>query len=468
MAASRVHGYDLSLPAGAKAGQFTGFKPCQFTGLASRGTDQAECGTLVVAESRARPKGRLLALPVVKLPALKPTTLTPLFFFQGGPGATNLQYGVEAPTVFQEHDIYMLGYRGVDDLQPLECPEVGIAVVGPHPLGGEIRGRITAASKACAQRLAAAGIDVRAYGMVDVVADYEDLRTALGIKTVSLIGASYGTRIEQYYARLHPSIVSRSVQFGVNPPGHFRWFPKTNDAIVAAYARLCAADAWCSQQTPDLVRTTMSVLSRTDFDADGQKVDMDRVRIAAFFQLMNKPSSIQLFRALIAAEKGDTRALVGMARSYDGIMPHAFVWGEATGKAGADCDPADGSFAPARMPTAASFGSPLDLVLFAACQGWPVQPPPPGFAVAGRDATETLLVNGDLDASTPLRYVQGELMPHLPRGHLFILKGQGHDGWRNEQPPAFDRLVATFLRTGAMDDTLYRPATVSFGGPATR
>jgi pimeloyl-ACP methyl ester carboxylesterase len=465
-AAGRVRGFELSMPPGATAGKFTGFKPCRFTGLTTRGTDEAECGALVVAENRARPNGRLLALPVVKLPALKPTTLPPLFYFQGGPGATNLQYSIEAPSVFQEHDVYMVGYRGVDDLQPLDCPEVAKAVVGAHPLGAETRAAITEASKACAGRLAAAGVDLKMYRMVDVIADDEDLRGALSLKTIDLIGASYGTRIEQYYARLHPRAVSRSVQLGVNPPGHFRWFSQTNDTIIRAYARLCAADAWCAAQTPDLVRTAMAVLSRPDFEAQGHVLDMDRVRVGAFFQLMNRPSAIQLFRTLIAAEKGDDRGLVAISQSYDLIVPHAFIWGEATAKAGADCDPKDATFAPARIPTATSFGSPLDLILFAACQGWPVEPPPPGFARAARDTTETLLVNGDLDASTPLRYVQGELLPQLANGHLVILQGEGHDGWRTDQPKAFDRLISTFLRAGAADDSLYGPTTVSFGGPA--
>jgi pimeloyl-ACP methyl ester carboxylesterase len=339
-------------------------------------------------------------------------------------------------------------------------------VVGVHPLGAATRTAITAASKTCATRLAAAGVDLKMYRMVDVIADDEALRLALKIKAIDLIGASFGTRIEQYYARLHPRAVSRAVLFGVNPPGHFRWFPQTNDAIVAAYARLCAADAWCSAQTPDLVQTAMSVLSRPDFEAQGQRLDMDRVRVGAFFQLMNRPSSIQLFRALIAAEKGDSRGLVDISRSYDFIVPHAFVWGEAAAKAGVDCDPKDAAFAPARIPTATSFGSPLDLILFAACQGWPVEPPPPGFAKAARDPTPTLLVNGDLDASTPLRYVRSELLPRLPNGRLVILRGEGHDGWRTDQPKAFDRLVSTFLRTGAADDSLYTPSAVSFGGPA--
>ena len=467
-AASRVKGYDLRLPDDAKPGQFTGFQPCQFTGPATRGTDRAECGTLVVAENRDRPDGRHLALPVVKLPALKSATLEPLFFFQGGPGATNLQYAVEAPGLFQDHDIYMLGYRGVDDLQPLACPEVTKAVVEPHPLSEATRAAITAASRACANRLAAGGIDLRMYRMVDVVADYEDLRRALGIKAVDLIGGSYGTRLEQYYARLHPGAVHRSVMFSVNPPGHFQWVPQTNDAIVAAYARLCAADAWCAQQTPDLARTTLSVLSRPDFELNGQRVEMDRVRVGAFFQLMNKASAIQLFRALIAAEKGDDRGLAALARAYDIIVPNAFVWGEASAKAGTDCHGADAGFVSARIPTATSFGSPLDLILFVACQGWPVEPPPPGFARAGPDATETLLVNGDLDAATPLRYVRDELLPHLPNGHLVILQGQGHDGWRSEQPAALDRLVSTFLRTGTVDASLYAPSPVAFGGPPTR
>ena len=42
---------------------------------------------------------------------------------------------------------------------------------------------------------------------------------------------------------------------GVNPPGHFLWYPKTTDEQIRRYARLCAEDATCSRRTGDLAAT---------------------------------------------------------------------------------------------------------------------------------------------------------------------------------------------------------------------
>jgi len=460
-AASRMHDFDLKMPPAAEAGTFTGFSPCRFLGLKSRPTDSAECGALVVAEDRARPQGRLLVLPVVKLPATAPTKLSPLFYFQGGPGSTNLNYSVEAPSVMRTHDIYMLGYRGSDDLVPLQCPEVMAAVLEPKPLSDATRAAITAASRACAERFKRAGVDLSRYRMVDVIADYEDLRRELGIATVNLIGTSYGTRVEQYYARLHPAAVSHSVLLSANPPGHFTWFPETTGAVLEAHSKLCAANPACASQTQDLHQTVLSVLSRPDGDVEGAPIDMDRVRIVAFFQLMNRDSALQLFHTLVDAEKGDARGLVRLSEMYGAIVPNAFIWGDANSKAGTDCDPDDAAFIARRLPSRQSIGSPLDFILHAACLGWPVEPPPPGFSRAARDPTSTLIVGGDLDISTPLRYVQSELMPSLPNGHLVIIQGEGHTGWRG-QPEALDRLLSTFLATGQGDASLLKPVPLAF------
>ena len=54
------------------------------------------------------------------------------------------------------------------------------------------------------------------------------------------------------YAWRYPRSIHRSVMIGVNPPGHFLWDPKTTDAQIGRYSRLCAQDASCSKRTDDL------------------------------------------------------------------------------------------------------------------------------------------------------------------------------------------------------------------------
>jgi pimeloyl-ACP methyl ester carboxylesterase len=43
--------------------------------------------------------------------------------------------------------------------------------------------------------------------MVDVIADFENARNALGYDRINLMSASYGTRVALLYAYLHPATV---------------------------------------------------------------------------------------------------------------------------------------------------------------------------------------------------------------------------------------------------------------------
>src|SRR5262249_55055645 len=71
-----------------------------------------------------------------------------------------------------------------------------------------------AAVRACALKL---GDRRRFFGTDDVVADMEDLRTALGVDRWSIDGISYGTYVGERYALAHPSRVSKLVLDSVVP-----------------------------------------------------------------------------------------------------------------------------------------------------------------------------------------------------------------------------------------------------------
>ena len=110
----------VSVPAGAHAGQLT-FKSCDYK--TEKGSVAADCGTLVVPENRRNPRSRLIALPVTRIPARAAHPGAPIFRLEGGPGLTNLDF--PAASRFNEnHDVVLVGYRGVDGSSVLDCPEV--------------------------------------------------------------------------------------------------------------------------------------------------------------------------------------------------------------------------------------------------------------------------------------------------------------------------------------------------------
>jgi hypothetical protein len=80
----------LAVPAGAQAGELVGLKDCEFPSEGSKLKYAAECGTLVVPENWDKADSRLIALPVVRIPATGANPAEPIFALGGGPGDRTL------------------------------------------------------------------------------------------------------------------------------------------------------------------------------------------------------------------------------------------------------------------------------------------------------------------------------------------------------------------------------------------
>jgi pimeloyl-ACP methyl ester carboxylesterase len=239
----------VSVPAGAKAGQLT-LHPCHYG--TDAGSYAADCGTLVVKENRHSPDSRLIALPVTRIRSRSADPGDPIFRLQGGPGITNMDFR-DASRFAAKHDVVLVGYRGVDGSSKLDCPEVSSARDRTRDLlSPQSYATVSAAFKACAQRLERDGVDLAGYTLPERVDDLDAARRALGYERVDLLSESAGTRTAMIYAWRYPQRVHRSVMIGVNPPGHFLWDARTTGDQIRSYSALCAHDSSCSARTHDL------------------------------------------------------------------------------------------------------------------------------------------------------------------------------------------------------------------------
>ena len=117
----------VTVPEGAQAGELLGSEPCVY----ERGNVEyaADCGTLVVPENRSKPDSRLIALPVIRVHALGDSPTEPIFWLTGGPGESNME-SPDLPGLLEDHDLVMVGYRGMDGSVVMECPEMARAATG--------------------------------------------------------------------------------------------------------------------------------------------------------------------------------------------------------------------------------------------------------------------------------------------------------------------------------------------------
>ena len=174
----------VSVSQGAHAGQLT-MHPCTYP--TENGAYRADCGTLVVPENRADPRSRLIALPVIRVLARSSHPLAPIFRLNGGPGVTNMTFP-DASRLAAQHDVVMVGYRGVDGSSVLNCPEVTAALENSADFLG--KASLTAYSRAfasCAKRLEREGVDLAGYTLAEQAATSTPLasRSATSASTCS-------------------------------------------------------------------------------------------------------------------------------------------------------------------------------------------------------------------------------------------------------------------------------------------
>jgi pimeloyl-ACP methyl ester carboxylesterase len=425
---------------------------------------RADFGILKVPENREKPDSRPIHLPIVRIYAKGEKTSESVFLLAGGPGQTNIW---PSPPVWllKNHDVVMVGYRGVDGTVSLECPEVVQAMkVKEYPLSQENIQKLGRAYYEAFKRIKQEGVDTDRYTMVDVIDDTEEARKAMGYERIDLYSVSYGTRVAYIYGLRYPSSIHRSLMISVNPPGRFVWEPDRVDDQLRYYAELWKKDPDAASRTPDLIKTIQNVLASLPKKWLLFRIDPDKIRTGMFMFLYHRDTAAQVFDAFVAAEEGDYSGLALLSFFYDRMMPKALNWGDSVSKAlSADYDPAR-DYETEMMPPGSILGSPMSKLWgLMKYGGWPIAPIPEEYRKLQDSDVETLMVNGNIDFSTPVENARDDLLPHLTNGHLVILSEMGHSSdVRNIQPEAFRYLAATFFLEGVVDDSRFQHEPMNF------
>lgn len=462
-------GSPMTVPEGARAGQLT-LEACHYG--TEDGSYAADCGTLIVPENRADRQSRLLALPITRIHARSQHPGAPVFRLEGGPGITNMEFS-KASRIAENHDVVLVGYRGVDGSVRLDCPEVVSAL--KHSAGFLRESSLSAyadAFGACAKRLAADGADLAGYTLAERADDLEAARVALGYGRIDLVSESAGTRTAMVYSWRHPRSVHRSVMIGVNPPGHFLYDPRTTDGLIRRYADLCSRDEACGARTHDLVASMKRMAGRSPDRWGILPIDEGNVRLASFFGLMESTSAADPLSApmtlgsWLSAEHGDPSGFWFASLLSRLVFPEAFVWGDVAAASRADAAAAKRYFSSGEQRDDSILGNPATELMWAGgrlLDAWPANASDNQYSRVRLSRVETLLIGGTLDFATPVANATREVLPYLPNGHQVVLAELGHttDFWSYE-PKASTRLLSAFLDTGKVDDSLYTRATVDF------
>src|SRR5512142_313738 len=289
----------------------------------------------------------------------------------------------------------------------------------------------------------------------------EAARTTLGYERINLLSESYGTRVAQIYAYMHPASLHRLILIGVNTPGHFLWDPAVFDQMMGHISELCAKDPSCSSRTSSLSKTIYSVNHNMQRRWLFFNIDPDTVRLGTQFLLLDNPNMPMIFDMYLSAEEGDASGLA-MANLLTSLAPiDQQVFGDQCSKAGSvDLGRYRGIESVSLGDSV--MGAPMAEWIWPIAQAWPIQMIPKDLRDFQETNVEMLLVNGTVDFSTPPTALD-EARPYFHRAQFVLLPEFGHIGdVMKLQPAAFERLVTSYYDTGVADDSLFAVQPVTF------
>ncbi|WP_078987647.1 alpha/beta hydrolase [Streptomyces sp. XY332] len=238
--------------------------PCPKTPEPIEALEGARCGTLTVPENRAKPTGKTIKLGVAIVPARSTTPKPdPIVWLAGGPGDDAVGEAKMAVDggLNRDRDLILMSQRGTYSAEPnVLCPNIdkfnaqAVSLVYDAPSTERLH---VAATKACRDQLAARGIDLGAYNDTESAADYDDLRTALGIKQWNVYAISYGTHLALVSMRLHPDGLRSVALDGILPPskgGSAMTWSSARQGIDGLF-KACADQPACNERYPNLSAT---------------------------------------------------------------------------------------------------------------------------------------------------------------------------------------------------------------------
>jgi pimeloyl-ACP methyl ester carboxylesterase len=403
----------------------------------------AELGKLWVRENRNNQSKRLIQLAFVRLKSNVAKPGAPIVFLAGGPGAPGIGMG-RVPVYFSlfdklrdVSDVILLDQRGIGMSSPsLDC----LATTVPTDVletAEKWQRAFTDNSRICAEHWRKKGVEVLAYTNDASADDLDDLRQALGVDRISLVGHSYGTVLAQAFVRRHGEHLERVVFAATDGADNLIALPSVWDLIIKKLSYLAGEDAVIAKLVPDMEALYRRVLDKLDRipatitvnDAQTKRPVQIRVgKIGLQWLVRNSMTDARnyaFFPALfLTIDKGDysllTRQIEPLYNGFQGRSPMANAVDCSVGWSGE-------RLAQAQKETPQSLFSNVNLQWTAEnCRAMDVSEKSSTQRPRLWSTIPTLFISGTLDTNTP-PFQAEEVRWGFPNSVHLIVENGGHE-----------------------------------------
>ncbi|NOT94242.1 hypothetical protein [Ferruginibacter sp.] len=181
------------------------------------------------------------------------------------------------------------------------------------------------------------------------------------------------------------------------------------------------------------------------------KLDADKIKAGTFSVLFKKDMVGMVAKAYFkAANKGDYSLLYAMQKFVDIGIKSTGAIGEMSAK-GFSADYQEGvDYRKTLKGNATVLGGNISIGYWGIASAFKIKMIPEEYRKPRMSSTETLVISGDLDVSTPSDYARDELMPFLKNGEQLILRNMSHEDIITEALKSPD-LLSKYFDAGIVD-----------------
>jgi len=229
---------------------------------------KAEKGILYVPENRNNSNSRLIPINFIRFKSLSKNPGSPIVYLAGGPGGSGIQvangnYHSLFEPMLEVADVIVFDQRGTGE-QSMVCPDKIFLPMDRSANRNEMLDIFIKGSLKCKEYWESKGYDLSGYTTVESAHDVDELRKALGIKKISLIGSSYGSHYALAILKLHENSIDRVVIAGIEGLNHTLKLPSSYDRHLEDLNNLVQLDSKLSGKIPDLKEMLREVLQQLE------------------------------------------------------------------------------------------------------------------------------------------------------------------------------------------------------------
>lgn len=347
----------------------------------------------------------------------------------------------------ETRDLIFWDQRGVGFSEPHLCTSLDVEWFRNAELGftpEEERQRNLATLKSCSKDLARSATDVTQLSTSTSAADLEDIRTALGVGSWNLYGASYGTRLALVALRRATPGMRSAILDGVYPPNASQPIAQAwrLARVVELLRKRCAADRHCNARFPNIAARTYAaieaagrrpfsvpVAARAALPVDHVVVN-DRLLALGLYQAFYDTELLPYIPAIVEQiERRNAATFEAMAQSLVGTVSYI----RQSLNVAVECHDSMAVTTPAEI-AASNAAEPRLEKAFAGdsnwaayCDAWQPGRATPEELAPATSAVPTLLFAGDFDPVTPPEY-SSLALGTLSHAYLARLPSAGHAG----------------------------------------